>query len=154
MQEVKQISIDGTHWRALVIKAEATSGRGLFFSKTLCQEIVEKCREDVEGRRMLGMLEQPSDQRIHFATVSHVVRKIEFDGEHVWIELELLQTPSGRALRSLLESVPNSVVFRPQGTRTGGSINSKADLILNGYSIVSFNAEFYNPSTVLDKYCS
>jgi hypothetical protein len=65
---------------------------------------VENYKKIVEDRRALGELDHPDDSVVNLKNVSHMVTSVWWDGNNVMGKVKVLDTPSGKILRSLVES--------------------------------------------------
>ncbi|NBP00714.1 MAG: hypothetical protein EBU90_11400 [Proteobacteria bacterium] len=54
--------------------------------------------------RALGELDHPDSSVVNLKNVSHIVREAYLDGDVVYGSVEILDTPSGKILQSLVES--------------------------------------------------
>jgi hypothetical protein len=60
--------------------------------------------ESVRENRALGELDHPDSSIINLKNVSHNIRKIWWQGDHVLGQIEILPTPSGNILKALIEN--------------------------------------------------
>ena len=105
--------------RGLFTEAEAKNGNGRRYPKKLIEREVNKLKEVVGERRLLGELDHPSDEVVHLANASHLITDLHMDGNNVIGEIEILSTPAGKVLEELVKSgVKVGVSSRGVGTLT------------------------------------
>ena len=66
--------------------------------------MVKNYQKLVKENRALGELDHPDDSVINLKNASHIVTDIWWDGNDVKGKVEVLNTPSGQILRSLVDS--------------------------------------------------
>jgi hypothetical protein len=59
-------------------------------------ENVERLQECIKERRLVGELDHPTDSIVHFATASHIVTKLWWEGNTLMGEGEILNTLTAR----------------------------------------------------------
>lgn len=106
---------------------------------------VEKLEETVDHRGLFGELDHPTDSIIHLANASHLVTRLWWDGNILMGEGEVLNTPSGKVLKSLIESgVRVGISSRGVGQ---GQVNNEGVLVIGeSYKLITFDA-VADPST-------
>ena len=57
---------------------------------------VEALQEAVNSHGLVGELDHPTDSIIHFENCSHIITKLEWDGNNLMGEARVLNTPSGK----------------------------------------------------------
>ena len=82
-------------------------------------------KEKVSIGNALNELDHPDSNIINLKNVSHVVRKIWWDGDKIKGDIEVLPTPSGNIMKTLIE---NNVTIG-LSTRGLGSLKQKGDLM-------------------------
>ena len=106
---------------------------------------VDKLVETVSGRGLFGELDHPTDSIIHLANASHLVTKLLWEGNVLMGEGEVLNTPSGKVLKSLIEAgVRVGISSRGVGN---GQVNNEGVLVIGeSYKLITFDA-VADPST-------
>jgi len=85
-------------------RADEQNGNGRVYPyRTLMRE-VENYKKLVNERRALGELDHPDDSVINLKNASHLVIDIWMDGKNAMGKIEVLDTPSGKILKSLVAS--------------------------------------------------
>jgi hypothetical protein len=101
----------------ILATCEIKNGNGRYYSKELWEREIDKYMENVNANRALGELDHPDSSIINLKNVSHNIKKIWWDGDHVMGAIELLPTPSGNILKALFENkIPVGVSSRGMGS--------------------------------------
>jgi len=101
----------------ILATCEVKNGNGCYYSRELWEREMDKYMENVNANRALGELDHPDSSIINLKNVSHNIKKIWWDGDHVMGAIELLPTPSGNILRALFENkIPVGVSSRGMGS--------------------------------------
>jgi hypothetical protein len=90
--------------QGILTTAEVKNGNGRYYPKELWEREISKYMESVRENRALGELDHPDSSIINLKNVSHNIRKIWWDGDHVLGQIEILPTPSGNILKALIEN--------------------------------------------------
>lgn len=88
----------------ILATCEIKNGNGRYYSKELWEREIDKYLKLVNENRALGELDHPDSQVINLKNVSHNIKKLWWDGDNVIGAIEILPTPSGNILKSLIES--------------------------------------------------
>jgi hypothetical protein len=101
----------------ILATCEVKNGNGRYYSRDLWEREIDKYMESVRANRALGELDHPDSSIINLKNVSHNIKKIWWDGDHVMGAIELLPTPSGNILKALFENkIPVGVSSRGMGS--------------------------------------
>jgi hypothetical protein len=90
--------------QGILTTAEVKNGNGRYYPKELWEREISKYMESVRENRALGELDHPDSSIINLKNVSHNIRKIWWQGDHVLGQIEILPTPSGNILKALIEN--------------------------------------------------
>ena len=88
----------------ILATAEVKNGNGRYYSKDLWNREIDKYKELVKENRAMGELDHPESQVINLKNVSHNIKDMWWDGDNVMGKIEILPTPSGNILKSLIDS--------------------------------------------------
>ena len=101
----------------ILATCEVKNGNGRYYSRDLWEREIKKYMECVNANRALGELDHPDSSIINLKNVSHNIKKMWWDGDHVMGAIELLPTPSGNILKALFENkIPVGVSSRGMGS--------------------------------------
>ena len=90
--------------QGILATAEVKNGNGRYYSRDLWNREIDKYMELVKENRATGELDHPESQVINLKNVSHNIKEISWDGDNVIGTIEILPTPSGNIVKSLIES--------------------------------------------------
>ena len=85
-------------------RANHLNGNGRIYSRPILEREIENYGKLVRERRALGELDHPEAAVINLANAAHLVTEVWWDNDSVMGKVQLLNTPSGQILRSLVES--------------------------------------------------
>jgi len=85
-------------------RCDKENGNGRIYGRKVLDREVENYKKIVADRRALGELDHPEDSVVNLKNVSHMVTSVWWDGDSVMGKVKVLDTPSGKILRSLVES--------------------------------------------------
>ena len=80
------------------------NGNGRVYPPQILMREVKNYKKLVKERRALGELDHPEDSVINLKNASHMVTDIWMDNNAVMGKVQVLNTPSGQVLQSLVES--------------------------------------------------
>ena len=124
----------------ILATAEVKNGNGRYYSRDLWNREIEKYKELVKENRAMGELDHPESQVINLKNVSHNIKDMWWDGDNVMGKIEILPTPSGNILKSLIESgITCGVSSRGMGSleESGGVMEVQDDFELLCWDFVS-----------------
>lgn len=126
-------------------EAEAVNKNKRMYPWDVLNENVHRLQEAISDRRLVGELDHPTDSIIHFENCSHIITKLWWDGNILMGEGEILNTPNGQILRSLLDDgVKIGISSRGVGN---GKVNEDGILVIGeSFKLITFDA-VADPST-------
>jgi hypothetical protein len=90
--------------KGILQKADTLNQNGRIYPLDVLQREIRNYQKFIVENRALGELDHPDSSVVNLKNVSHVVREAYIDGGVVYGTVELLDTPSGKILQSLVES--------------------------------------------------
>jgi hypothetical protein len=102
--EKRFVSEGGMILSGIMQKADTQNGNGRIYPSKVLMREVENYKKLVKERRALGELDHPDDSVINLRNASHMVTDVWVNGKDVMGKVQVLNTPSGGILRSLVES--------------------------------------------------
>ena len=121
-------------------KANTLNQNGRVYPLDVLQREVKNYQKFIEEGRALGELDHPDSSVVSLANVAHCVREAYMDGDTVFGTIEVLDTPKGKILKSLIESgIKIGISSRGVGTtrRKGDHQQVQDDFQLICWDIVS-----------------
>ena len=85
-------------------EAERENGNGRKYPESVLRREMKNYEKIVREHRALGELEHPDDSVINLKNASHLVIDVWWDGNSVMGKVKVLDTPSDKCLRSLVDS--------------------------------------------------
>jgi hypothetical protein len=126
-------------------EAEAVNKNKRIYPFAVLDENVKKLQPIIEARGLVGELDHPTDSIIHFEKCSHVITKLWWEGNNLMGEGEILNTPHGRILKSLINDGVR-VGISSRGVGNGRSDENGILVIGESYKLITFDA-VADPST-------
>ena len=102
--EKRFVADGGMILSGIMQKADTQNGNGRIYPSKVLMREVENYKKLVKERRALGELDHPDDSVINLRNASHMVTDVWVNGKDVMGKVQVLNTPSGGILRSLVES--------------------------------------------------
>jgi hypothetical protein len=126
-------------------EAEQVNKNKRMYPYDVLDENVKKLTEAIKSRGLVGELDHPTDSIIHFEKASHVITKLWWENNSLMGEGEVLPTPHGKILKSLLDSgVRVGISSRGVGN---GKVDENGILVIGeSYKLITFDA-VADPST-------
>jgi hypothetical protein len=90
--------------KGILQKANTLNQNGRIYPKEILEREVRNYQKFIIENRAVGELDHPDSSVVNLKNVSHIVREAYFDKDVVYGSVELLDTPSGKILQSLVES--------------------------------------------------
>ena len=90
--------------RGILQKADTLNQNGRIYPMAVLEREVRNYQKFIAENRALGELDHPDSSVVNLKNVSHVIKEAYLDKGVVYGSVELLDTPSGKILQSLVES--------------------------------------------------
>ena len=84
--------------------ADKKNGNGRSYPYKVLKREMDNYKKLVSDNRALGELDHPDDSVINLKNVSHVVTDVWWEGKDVMGKIKVLDTPSGRILKDLINA--------------------------------------------------
>ena len=123
--------------KGILQKANTLNKNGRKYPMDILKREVDKYNQLVEERRALGELDHPDSAVVSLTNVSHLVKRMWWEGETLFGEVEIIDTPSGNILKGLLRSG----VMLGISSRGVGSVKSQsgADVVQEDFELIAFD---------------
>jgi hypothetical protein len=121
-------------------KAGTLNQNGRVYPADVLEREVRNYQKFITEGRALGELDHPDSSVVELKNVSHVVRSAHMDDGIVYGTIEVLETPNGKILESLVESgIKIGISSRGVGSteKTGSHVTVQPDFQLICWDIVS-----------------
>ena len=90
--------------KGILQKADTLNQNGRIYPEPILSREVRNYQKFIQENRALGECDHPDSSVVELKNASHIVRAAHMDGDTVYGTVELLDTPSGKILQSLVES--------------------------------------------------
>ena len=118
-------------------RADARNGNGRVYPHSILEREMNNYKRLVEERRALGELDHPDQSVINLKNVSHLVTEVWWNGKDVMGKIQVLTTPSGQVLKSLIEA---NVKIGISSRGTGSVRESRGDTIVeDDFQLICFD---------------
>lgn len=126
-------------------EADAINKNRRTYPYMVLENNVKRLSTCIKEGGLIGELDHPSDSIIHFKEASHKITKLWWEGKTLMGEGEVLSTPCGRILQSLInDGVRVGISSRGVGN---GKVNEEGILVIGeSYKLITFDA-VADPST-------
>ena len=126
-------------------RANAENQNNRIYPRPILEREVDKYHEMIDENRALGELDHPDNAVVNLANASHLIKDVWWEGDDLKGVVEILDTPAGSILKSLIESgVKLGISSRGLGSTQKNS-NGK-DIVQDDFQLVTFDF-VSNPST-------
>ena len=116
---------------------EKKNGNGRIYPCKVLRKEITNYQNVIKDSRALGELDHPDDSVINLRNVSHVVTDMWWEGNDVMGKIKVLDTPSGRILKDLI----NSGIKLGISSRGLGSVNEVAGntVVQEDFELICFD---------------
>ena len=90
--------------KGILQKADTLNQNGRVYPESILSREVRNYQKFIKENRALGECDHPDSSVVELKNSSHIIRKAWMDGKTCFGLVELLDTPSGKILQSLVES--------------------------------------------------
>lgn len=90
--------------RGILQKADTLNQNGRIYPTSVLEREIRNYQKFIAENRALGELDHPDSSVVNLKNVSHVIKEAHIEKGVVYGTVELLDTPSGKILQSLVES--------------------------------------------------
>ena len=90
--------------KGILQKANTLNQNGRVYPKPILERELRNYQKFIKENRALGECDHPNESVVELKKVSHIIREAWMDGDVVYGRVELLDTPCGKILQSLVES--------------------------------------------------
>tara|TARA_R110000824_G_scaffold60853_8_gene162397 strand:+ start:18223 stop:18828 length:606 start_codon:yes stop_codon:yes gene_type:complete len=90
--------------KGVLQKADTLNQNGRLYPQTILEREVRNYQKFIKENRALGECDHPDSSVVELKNASHIIREARMDEGVCYGTVELLDTPSGKILQSLVES--------------------------------------------------
>lgn len=122
----------------IIQKAEVLNQNKRIYPRHILAREIENYMKAVRENRATGELDHPESSTISLDKVSHIIREMWWEGNNVMGRVEVLPTPKGKILETLLESGV-TIGISSRGVGSTARKNEEADVVQPDYTLVCFD---------------
>ena len=104
IREAREANAGKIVMKGILQKSDTLNQNGRIYPRPVLEREVRNYQKFIIENRALGELDHPDSSVVNLKNVSHIVREAHIDGDVVYGSVEILDTPSGKILQSLVES--------------------------------------------------
>ena len=126
--------------KGIIQRANTLNQNGRIYPRTILEREIINYQKLIQENRAMGECDHPESSVVELKNVSHVVKEARMEGDNVYGVIEILDTPSGKIIQSLIESgVTLGISSRGVGStqRSGDSQIVQDDFQLICFDMVS-----------------
>lgn len=124
--------------QGIIQKADTKNQNRRIYPKDILGREIENYQKAVRESRAVGELDHPETSSVSLKNVSHIIREMAWSGNDVVGRVEVLSTPQGKILESLLESGV-TIGISSRGVGSTEKTNEGLDLVQPDYQIICFD---------------
>jgi len=123
--------------KGIMQKSNTLNQNGRVYPKSILEREVMNYQKLIKENRALGECDHPDSSVIELKNASHIVREAYMEGDNVYGTIELLDTPSGKIIQSLIESGVTLGI----SSRGVGSTKSKGgtQIVQDDFQLICFD---------------
>lgn len=104
IEESKRINNGKIILRGPIQKSNTLNQNGRIYPRMILEREIINYQKLIQENRALGECDHPDSSVVELKNVSHIVREARIEGDVVYGAIEILDTPSGKIIQSLIES--------------------------------------------------
>ena len=136
-REKREVDNGTVYLSGRIQTADKKNGNGRSYPYKVLKREVDNYSKIVKDNRACGELDHPDDSVINLKNVSHIVTDVWWEGKDVMGKIKVLDTPSGRTLKELI----NAGVKLGISSRGLGSVRESAGqtVVENDFQLICFD---------------
>lgn len=131
--------------QGIIQRSEMKNQNKRVYPHSILQREVENYQKAVREGRAVGELDHPESSTVSLKNVSHIIREMWWDGQTVMGKVEILSTPQGKVLESLLDAGVQ-IGISSRGIGSTEKSNEGLDVVQSDYQLLCFDI-VSDPST-------
>ncbi len=138
IKEIKEKNLGKIILKGILQRSECPNQNKRIYPNNILQREIENYQKAVRENRAMGECDHPESSSVSLANVSHVVREMWWEGTVVMGKVEVLPTPKGKIIESLLES-GITIGISSRGVGSTEKNESGLDIVQADYQIIAFD---------------
>lgn len=124
--------------RGIIQKADTLNQNKRIYPSNILRREVDNYSKAVSEDRAVGELDHPESSTVSLENVSHIIREMWWEGNNVMGKVEVLPTPKGKILETLIESGIR-IGISSRGVGSTEQTNEGTDMVQSDYQIICFD---------------
>lgn len=124
--------------QGIIQRAEMKNQNKRIYPRQILNREVENYQKAVREGRAIGELDHPESSTVSLKNASHVIREMWWDGDAVLGRVEVLSTPQGKILESLLDSGV-TIGISSRGVGSTEKTNEGSDMVQHDFQLICFD---------------
>jgi hypothetical protein len=124
--------------QGIIQKADQKNQNQRVYPMDILKREIENYQKAVRENRAVGELDHPESSSVSLERVSHIIREMRWEGNNVVGRVEILPTPRGKILETLLESGVR-IGISSRGVGSTEKTNEGIDMVQPDYQIICFD---------------
>jgi|TARA_R110000824_G_scaffold41100_4_gene122611 hypothetical protein len=104
IKESKEINNGKIVMKGILQKSDTLNQNGRVYPRPILEREIRNYQKFIKENRALGECDHPDSSVVELKNASHIIREAYMEGGTCYGTVELLDTPSGKILQSLVES--------------------------------------------------
>ena len=104
IKESREVNEGKVILKGILQKSETVNQNGRIYPRAILEREIRNYQKFIQENRALGECDHPDSSVVELKNVSHIIREAHMEGDVVYGSVELLDTPCGKILQSLVES--------------------------------------------------
>ena len=104
IKESRELNDGKVVLKGILQKSETVNQNGRIYPRPILEREIRNYQKFIQENRALGECDHPDSSVVELKNVSHIIREAHMEGDVVYGSVELLDTPCGKILQSLVES--------------------------------------------------
>ena len=104
IKESRELNNGKIIMKGVLQKADTLNQNGRIYPREILEREVRNYQKFIKENRALGECDHPDSSVVELKNASHIIREARMDAGTCYGTVELLDTPSGKILQSLVES--------------------------------------------------
>ena len=123
--------------KGIIQKSNTLNQNGRVYPRSILLREIENYQKLIRENRALGECDHPDSSVIELKNASHIVREAYMQGDDVYGTIEVLDTPSGKIIQSLIESgVTLGISSRGVGSTAS---NGDTQVVQDDFQLICFD---------------
>jgi hypothetical protein len=121
----------------IIQRSNTLNQNGRIYPHSILQREVMNYQKLIQENRAMGECDHPDSSVVELKNVSHIVKEARMEGDSVYGVIEILDTPSGKIIQSLIESGVTLGI----SSRGVGSTQSQGDtqIVQEDFQLICFD---------------